>query len=84
MTTLFKSLQTLTDDNIAIDSAASAPLDPVHWTQLNPRLVEGQFNDRSPVSNSVTPVAGSIAARRSSTRRSHQINFKEWSKGRHD
>ena len=84
MTTKINSLIALAGDNSPIDSPPSASFDPVRWAQQNPWLVEGQANDRKPMITSGTRSSGSASAQRSATRRAHQIEFKAWSKERHD
>lgn len=59
------------------------PFDAVRWQRLNPKLSEGQADDRAPVNGSVAASAGSAAEQRSFARRSHQIMFKKWSQARH-
>ena len=67
----------------SIHLPTAALFDPVRWAQLNPWLLEGQPDDRTPMIGSDGEVRGSASARRSSARRSHQINYKAWSKARH-
>jgi len=58
--------------------------DPIKWARANPWLVEGQADDRLPVSGAVTPGGGTPAEQRSLARRTHQQSFKKWSQARHD
>ena len=68
------------NDNAIID----IPFDAARWALLNPWLTEGQSNDRRPVPGTDGDGSGSQSARRSSTRRAHQANYKKWSQARHD
>jgi hypothetical protein len=59
--------------------------DPSLWTFINQWQVEPQSNDRLPMSGAVVPTEGvGPAVRRSVARRLHQLQYKEWSKQRHD
>jgi hypothetical protein len=71
-------------DTPSIHLATPALFDPVRWTRLNPWLLEGQPDDRTPMIGSDGEISGSASARRSSARRFHQINYKAWSKERHN
>ncbi len=65
-------------------SLGPAPSDAIRWAQLNPWLSEGQADDRRPMRGTDGVSSGSLSARRSSTRRTHQEMYKKWSQGRHD
>lgn len=67
-----------------VSSRAPAPLDAIRWAQLNPWLSEGQADDRRPMRGTDGVSSGSLSARRSSTRRTHQEMYKKWSQARHD
>lgn len=73
-----------TGDYPAANSPAPVPLDAIRWAQLNPWLSEGQADDRRPMLGTDGDKSGSLSARRSSTRRSHQVMYKKWSQARHD
>ena len=65
------------------NSSVMVPFDAVRWQRLNPKLSEGQADDRAPVNGSVAASTGSAAEQRSFARRSHQIMYKKWSQARH-
>ena len=65
-------------------NTSPAPVASMHCAQLEPWLTEGQSNDRSPMPGTDGISSGSISARRSSARRTHQAMFKKWSQARHD
>jgi len=67
-----------------IHSQAQKEFDPMRWVQLNPRLTEGQADDRIPMNGSVRDIGGLPSEQRSFARRSHQTMFKKWSQARHD
>ena len=73
-----------TGDYPTANSPAPVPLDAIRWAQLNPWLSEGQSDDRRPMLGSDGDNIGSLSARRSSTRRTHQVMYKKWSQARHD
>lgn len=73
-----------TSDSPIANSPTSAFFDAVRWAQLNPWLSEGQEDDRSPMRGTDGVSSGSLSARRSSTRRTHQVMYKKWSQARHD
>ncbi len=52
------------------------------WVFLNAWQVNPQADDRRPMLGGVTKGAGPPSVRRSVSRRSHQLMFKEWSKNR--
>ena len=52
------------------------------WAFLNAWQVNPQADDRRPMLGGVTEGAGPASVRRSVSRRSHQLMFKEWSKNR--
>lgn len=64
--------------------AGDAAREAARWAFINEWHVESQGDDRRQVSGSVPESTGSSAARRASARQSHQVNFKAWSKERHD
>jgi hypothetical protein len=63
---------------------ARPPLAAMHWALAKPWLSEGQDDDRSPVPGTDGDSSGSLSARRSSARRTHQAMFKKWSQARHE
>jgi hypothetical protein len=65
-------------------NAGSSSLDATRWAFINEWHLEGQANDRKPMRVGVVDGAGSASERRSATRRSHQMMYKEWSQARHD
>jgi len=69
---------------VAAISPAPLEFDPVRWAQLNPWLLEGQADDRTPMNGSVKDSGGPPSVQRSFARRSHQAMFKTWSQARHD
>jgi hypothetical protein len=54
------------------------------WAVINKWQVAPAADDRKQTNGTVAPGSGSISAQRSSARRSHQANYKAWSKERHD
>jgi len=56
--------------------------DTNRWAFLNAWQVNPQADDRRPMCGGVTEGAGPPSVRRSVSRRSHQLMFKEWSKNR--
>lgn len=74
----------LTSNNPTANSPTSSPFDAAYWAQMNQWHVKDQADDRRPVDGSVAVSTGSASARRSVARRTHQVNYKEWSKQRHD
>ena len=73
-----------TSDNLTASAPTQKPFDAVRWEQKNEWLVEGQADDRRPMNGSVAVSTVSASAHRADARRSHQVNYKEWSKQRHD
>ena len=65
-------------------SQTQTEFDSARWVQLNPWLVEGQADDRTPMNGSVKGVEGTPSVQRSFARRRHQAMFKKWSQARHD
>jgi len=65
-------------------SQTQTEFDSVRWGQLNPWLVEGQADDRTPMNGSVKDSGESPSVQRSFARRRHQAMFKRWSQARHD
>ena len=63
---------------------APAPSNALHSVEPNPRLSEGQADDRTPMNGSVAESTGTSSAQRAFARRSHQVTFKKWSQARHD
>lgn len=59
-------------------------LDLIKWEMANPWLVEGQADDRRPMSGAVAHSGGTPAEQRSLARRTHQEMFKKWSQERHE
>src|SRR6266516_4226564 len=55
-----------------------------HWTSTSDWQVEPQADDRILMDGAVASNAGSPSARRAFARRSHQINYKAWSRARRD
>ena len=58
--------------------------DFIAWKKQNPWLVEGQADDRMPMLGSAGDGIGSLSARRSTARQTHQMMYKKWSQARHD
>jgi hypothetical protein len=54
------------------------------WAFINQWQVAEQSTDRMPVTGAVPNRSGPAALRRSVARRAHQVEYKEWSKQRHD
>ena len=67
-----------------VTSHSPAMFDATRWARLNPWLSEGQANDRTQMRGTDGVSSGSLAARRSSARRNHQVMYKKWSQARHD
>jgi len=78
----FRTLLTAIRDNPSNNSAA--PAAAIHSVEPNPRLSEGQADDRTPMNGSVAESTGTSSAQRAFARRSHQVTFKKWSQARHD
>jgi hypothetical protein len=57
---------------------------PSHWAFINEWRLNDQGDDRKPMIGAVAESSGSLSARRSFARRSHQLMYKEWSKTRLD
>ncbi|SRR6266700_6402064 len=70
--------------NSLVVDRVSTPVDVPHWVFINDWQLEGQTDDRRPVVGSVADGPGRPSARRAFARRSHQVNYKEWTKERHD
>ena len=69
------------------DPAAATELssfDAAHWAFINLRHLEGQADDRRPMAGTVPQSSGTPSAGRAFARRSHQMDYKQWSKERHD
>lgn len=73
-----------TGDNPSIKRGTPTPFAATGWAQLNPWLLEGQADDRRPMLTTAVDSTGSASVRRSVARRSRQVNYKEWSKARHE
>jgi hypothetical protein len=58
--------------------------DTSHWAFINEWHLNDQGDDRKPMIGAVAESSGSLSARRSFARRSHQLMYKEWSKTRRD
>ena len=69
--------------NLPVKSAYSS-LEATHWAFINEWPSEGQSDDRLPMIGLVANSGGTASARRAFARRSHQLNYKEWSRDRHD
>jgi hypothetical protein len=65
-------------------SQAQTEFDSAGWARLNPWLLEGQADDRTPMDGSVKDSGGPPTVQRSFARRSHQAMFKKWSQARHE
>lgn len=65
-------------------SSLAPRVDPAGWTFINRWKVEPQRDDRTPMRGRVADRVEPASARRSFARRTHQENFKTWSKERHD
>ncbi len=59
-------------------------LDKEYWAFINEWNLKGQADDRAPMMRSVADSSGTPSGRRAVARRSHQLNYKKWSKQRHD
>ena len=71
-------------DVVNVKSTIPEPFDIKRWEKLNPWLIQGQADDRMPMRGAAGDGNGSLSARRSTARRTHQIMFKKWSQTRHD
>ncbi len=72
------------NDNTAANSQILKLFDAAQWAQMNEWLFEGQADDRRPMLSNLSERIGSASAFRSTSRRSQQESYKEWSKQRHD
>jgi hypothetical protein len=70
--------------NVEMSSQAQTEFDSARWEQLNPWLLEGQADDRTPMDGSVKASGETLSVQRASARRRHQAMFKKWSQARHD
>ena len=70
-------------DDLAANSIPRSR-DDARWAFINEWHLEPAADDRRPMNDAVPASSGSASARRSSARRCHQINYKEWSKERRD
>ncbi len=66
------------------DSPTPVHVDAETWAQQNEWWVEGQSNDRRPMSGSAGVSAGSASAKRSTARLMHQAMYRKWARERHD
>jgi hypothetical protein len=64
--------------NLITPSDSATRLKAAHWLFINGWQVEAQADDRRPM------LGSSKSGRRSITRHTHQLRYKEWSKERHD
>ena len=71
-------------DALTVKSTTPQPFDIKQWEKLNPWLIEGQADDRMPMLGAADHGDGSLSARRSTARRTHQMMYKKWSQARHD
>ena len=71
-------------DVLIVKSTAREPFDMKRWERLNPWLIEGQADDRTPMLGAAGDGNGSLSERRSTARRTHQMMYKKWSQARHD
>jgi hypothetical protein len=72
---------------ITVNTNGSPTLDsvnPITWAQQNEWWMEGQSNDRQPMSGSAGVSAGSASAKRSTARLMHQVMYRKWARERHD
>ena len=70
--------------NIETPPQIQPEFDSVRWGQLNPWLLEGQADDRTPMDGSVKASGETLSVQRATARRRHQAMFKKWSQARHD
>jgi len=63
--------------NVNTPRNSATRLKTAHWLFINGWQVEAQADDRR-------PMLGSNSGRPSIARRAHQVQYKEWSKQRHD
>jgi hypothetical protein len=70
--------------NVETPSQTQTEFDSVRWAQLNPWLLEGQADDRTPMDGSVKDSGETLSGQRAFARRRHQAMFKKWSQARHD
>lgn len=80
----FEPVPAPTGDNSLAHSPTLKPFDAVHWAQMNEWLSAGQADDRRPMLGNIRERIGSASVHRSTSRRTHQASFKDWSKLRHD
>ncbi len=76
--------RTLTGPSENILNHDPVSFEPTRWTFINAWQVSEQAHDRTPQNGGVLNPPGSSAAQRSTSRRSRQVGFKEWSQVRHD
>jgi len=70
--------------NVETPPQVQTEFDSVRWEQLNPWLLEGQADDRTPMDGSVKASGQTLSVQRALARRRHQAMFKKWSQARHD
>jgi len=70
--------------NVETPPQVPTEFDSVRWEQLNPWLLEGQADDRTPMDGSVKASGETLSVQRATARRRHQAMFKKWSQARHD
>jgi len=58
--------------------------DPSHWAFISEWHVQEQSNDRMPASGAAAHNSPTASVRRSLARQTHQLEYKRWSKQRHD
>ena len=70
--------------NVETPPQVQTEFDSVRWEQLNPWLLEGQADDRTPMDGSVKASGETLSVQRATARRRHQAMFKKWSQTRRD
>jgi hypothetical protein len=71
-------------DDLMVKLPAPDSFDTSHWAFINEWHMNDQGDDRRPMIGAVAESSGSLSARRSFARRSHQLMYKEWSRTRRD
>ena len=72
------------NDDLIVKVPAPDSFDTSHWAFINEWHMNDQGDDRRPMIGAVAESSGSLSARRSFARRSHQLMYKEWSRTRRD
>jgi hypothetical protein len=72
------------NDDLIAKLPAPDSFDTSHWAFINEWHMNDQGDDRRPMIGAVAKSSGSLSARRSFARRSHQLMYKEWSGTRRD